>query len=601
METRRLLSHRLHAIEEVNSFEELSVSSREDPPPFPRPTPPSILSIDHNPPLHEPLLDNEILATQRPATVVTPTHHYEATPTEPYPSAADSMHRPRNNVNGRNPHAAGVAGPAVVEYEDDNNEEGNPDRENLFNYDDEEEVVEREPEQELTWRLDPVVSLSDWTIRVFNRETRQPESYFVHKNVLAVGPRKSEFFVRYFLSHDNLNSNQTSSDIWLESVASEVMPQFLDYIYSTSGELEIDTESAVGLRHLAQYFGNRVMHQKVMKFITDDLTMDNVLTYYQHSVPLDDEKVSTMASNKCSENILSIDKSNELLMHIDPSFFRRIMSSPTIDSKEKQYHISILLAQYCLLNRAHLDDQDFTRLTSDRYLPLVHYDAALILMEMEADLVVSNEENGVISNLQERCIKDLVDNWPELSLMRRDEVLRVLRKLQSGVVADLLVKALSKAKTMMDRGIAPTTQREKTLQTKTAATKSKGAAAAKKEYEEKMADMEKKHTVEMDKLKDDFEKNLLKLRDVALEKEKTITRLKEELARFERMPNQPGGRIMQSGEAQKPDTLPSMGEYAEDGLVLSKPKGQGKYALFFYKGSATNGAKPPAKGTKPKQ
>lgn len=604
METHRLLSHRLHSIEEVNSFEEqLSVSSREGPSPV-RQTPASILVVD--PDLEESLYDEDnLLATKLPATVVTPTHeyHYEQY-VEPqqyehqqyeqhpppqyeqeqlYQQPEEVMHRPRNNVNGRNPHAGAAAPQGLVAEEAGEMYEATPDREHLFDYDNEEEVVETEPEQELTWRLDPVVSLSDWTIRVFNKETRQPELYYVHKNVLAVGRRKSEYFVRYFLSHDNLNSNQTSSDIWLESVASDVMPNFLDYLYSTAGELEIDTDSAVGLRHLAQYFGNRVLHQKVMKFVTNDLTMDNVLVYYQNSVPLDDEKISELASTKCAENILSIDKTNELLMHVDPSFFRRIMAAPSIDSKEKQYHISLLLAEYCLLNKEHLDDQDFTRLTSDRGLPVVHYNAALTFMEMEADLVVSNEDNGVISTLQERCIRDLAENWPELSIMRQSEVFRVMRKLQSGVVADLLVKSLAKAKTMLDRGVAATTQREKGSQTK----KGKGkveTANLKKEYEEKMAAMEKQHQDELDKLKKDFETNLLKLRDVALDKEKSITGLKEELERFERMPNQPGGRLMQSGSAQKPDTMPSMGEYETDGLVLSKPKGQGKFAVFFYKG-----------------
>ena len=94
--------------------------------------------------------------------------------------------------------------------------------------------------------------------------------------------------------------------------------------------------------------------------------------------------------------------------------------------------------------------------------------------------------------------------------------------------------------------------------------------------------MESKHKKELDRLRAEYEKNLLKLRDVALEKEKIIATLKKEMARFERMPNTPGGRLMQSGDQQKPDAMPSQGGYTTEGLVLSRPKNQGKFAVFFY-------------------
>ena len=168
--------------------------------------------------------------------------------------------------------------------------------------------------------------------------------------------------------------------------------------------------------------------------------------------------------------------------------------------------------------------------------------------------------------------------------------MRVLRKLTSGVVGDLLVKTLTKAKSSLKAaggGDAETEEgEEKTEEGEPSQMKSSKAKLEKlhatKEYEAKLAEMQSKHKRELDKLKGEYEKNLLKLRDVALDKEKTIKALKDEMGKFERMPNSPGGRLMQSGDQQKPDVMPSKGDYTEEGLVLSRPKGAGKFAVFFY-------------------
>jgi hypothetical protein len=252
-----LLSHRLHPIEEADAEEvqEASAASRAE---------------EHK-------STGGVALWQSPASILS----LGVDSNNPLPSSpSPSMYTSQNNYTTppSNNKATSVSiSPAMSD-------------DGLFNYDDE-ELVEEQEEPELTWRLDPSISLSDWIIKVFNKETRQPEPYYVHKNVLAVGPRKSEYFVRYFLSHENMNGRAQSTDVWLERVAAEVIPNFLDYIYSVDSSLEISTASAVGLRHVAQFFGNRVLHQKVMHFIKADLTMENVGVYYQDSVVVDDAKV----------------------------------------------------------------------------------------------------------------------------------------------------------------------------------------------------------------------------------------------------------------------------------------------------------------------
>jgi hypothetical protein len=331
----------------------------------------------------------------------------------------------------------------------------------MFNYDDDFSpeagaAPVSTPEDELTWRLDPVTSLSDWTITVNNRETREFKTYHVHRNVLAVGKRKSEYFVRYFQSHDRLASSKSGTEIYLEKVAAKVMPELLDYMYSTDDKLNITTATAIGLRHLAQFFGIRPLHLKVMEFILADLSMDNVDIYYRDSVSVDDDKVAEMAAKQCAKNILQIQANrngSSLLNNVDAHFFRRIMSSPEIDSKEKHYHISALLAEFVMSNKQHLDEQDFVRLTDEQYLKYIEHQAALTLLEVEADLglaVVDEQAPLLTTALQKRCVRDLTLNWQALSKMKQENVLRVFRKLPSTVVSELLVKSLSQARKTME-------------------------------------------------------------------------------------------------------------------------------------------------------
>lgn len=464
----------------------------------------------------------------------------------------------------------------------------------LFNYDEDfdEEQVETEPEQ-LTWRLDPQISLSDWTIKVITRETRQAEYYHVHKNILAVGPRRGEYFVRNFRNSARMNKDTGSStEVHLMSVAAKCIPQLLDYMYSNEGHLYITTELATGLRHLAQFFGIRPLHKKVMDFIVEDLSMKNVVQYYRDAVVLDDDNILDRAAEHCADNIMEIEKANSLLLtSIDPAFFRRLMMSDKIDSKEKHYHISLLLAEYCMLNKQILDDQDFVRLSDARCLPVVHHEAALTLMETEADLVIATSLEGAfeVSSLQERCISDLTVHWEELSSMSQDRIFRVCRKLSSSVLSDILVKSLIHAKRKVDEIQNDPKITAKQLNASTSSSESNSKeykeklGKLKKDFDAKSAALKKEHQEAMENMKKEYETNLLKLRDLCIEKDKHISNYWEEIKRFERLPNQPEGKVIQSGIMQKPTKMPEIGNHSPEGFLLVNKKNGPRYPIFYYK------------------
>jgi len=220
--------------------------------------------------------------------------------------------------------------------------------EKMYDYDDDHTTATdellRSEEQGLTWRLDPKESLSDWTIKVVNKETNEVESYHVHKNILAVGPYKSEYFSQLFTNNDSDSKHKASSSsnsfrsnfkgaaskadtmsnvtvATIPGVATKAIPIFLDFVYSREHALKISTRSATSLRYISKYFGVRMLHKRVMKFIRSDIILPNIEVYYKDCESLHDEKVSTMVALQCSKQIMKIFPSNPLLKIFKPAFF----------------------------------------------------------------------------------------------------------------------------------------------------------------------------------------------------------------------------------------------------------------------------------------
>jgi hypothetical protein len=91
----------------------------------------------------------------------------------------------------------------------------------------------------LSWRQDPSESFSDWTIEVVCTEEGRRNLYHVHRRVLAVGPKKSDYFANIFKSNGNANRNK----LQLNKQQAAVFPMVLDYIYNES-VLDWDSEKA---------------------------------------------------------------------------------------------------------------------------------------------------------------------------------------------------------------------------------------------------------------------------------------------------------------------------------------------------------------------
>jgi BTB/POZ domain len=254
------------------------------------------------------------------------------------------------------------------------------------------EQSNEEDEDELSWRMNPNKSMSDWTIEiqtvvsddhhVAKNPTTTTTVYHVHKSVLAVGPRRSQYFVKLFraTTADTTSSNTnttvaatTTTRIEMEELTAMAFPIVLDYMYGTSSSttstksdgvqhqswetIPIATHNATALHVLAQQLDMKQLRTIVRTFWMQDLSMDTIAIYYQHasSLPmyqkyqnsiqnkssaqyavrrvigggLDDPLIIRALEMYCAQHLFDVDSGNctiaDILDLIDPQFLYNVI------------------------------------------------------------------------------------------------------------------------------------------------------------------------------------------------------------------------------------------------------------------------------------
>ena len=91
----------------------------------------------------------------------------------------------------------------------------------------------------LSWRQNPSESFSDWTIEILEEGLCKSVTYNVHRRVLAVGPKKSDYFANIFKTNGSANMTQ----LRLSKIQASVFPLALDYIYADI-DFDLDAEKA---------------------------------------------------------------------------------------------------------------------------------------------------------------------------------------------------------------------------------------------------------------------------------------------------------------------------------------------------------------------
>ena len=373
------------------------------------------------------------------------------------------------------------------------------DGDHYFNLDedDEWEYDDEDKEEPLTWSEgDEPSNFCDWTIKVQrieqdgdtalksqgkhnikqggkrgkeNNSNKNEElcfksnikCYHVHKAILSVGPRRSDYFATLFKQSHLSEFATSTSHIPLQASAADSFPALLDYIY-TENMIKFSTKNATAIRHLAHYFGMRPLWKQTSAFIRGDFSLDTAATYLSEAIIYHDEKLELASIAILAENIEEINR--RTLTKLSPSSFERIFASPRLKCRSRK--LSDIVLKYCQTQGGSVDMSLLMKCTRSEVMPSVSRKAALPLLKVA---VAGEEKAGVdMSNthnvLRARCVETCVEEWKEtlakplLALECRDKnISRILgasslehRDLPLAIQVELLEKALCAAKIELD-------------------------------------------------------------------------------------------------------------------------------------------------------
>lgn len=287
-------------------------------------------------------------------------------------------------------------------------------------YDSDEEPPTETIQDRLLWRQDRYESKSDWTIQIIVKHSKTEtqneddgirdevddanaveeddsvaattiQTYHVHVRDLTAGPRRSEYFVQMLRDGGRFAESQSkTSRIELHAVAAEAFPMLLDFVYSSERDdpVPFTTDNATALYSLANYFGIRRLQYLAKQFWKTDIkkSVDAGETYYVYATKLQEDKVLQAATRACKDNILKLTTSSRLLHvdHVDFWFDIAVdFDDGSLIAMRPQYslHLSKLMGHFFQNNQ--VQKQVFLALTSYAFLPHIHKDAAIPLLDAE--------------------------------------------------------------------------------------------------------------------------------------------------------------------------------------------------------------------------
>ncbi|KAG7355142.1 hypothetical protein IV203_004498 [Nitzschia inconspicua] len=297
-------------------------------------------------------------------------------------------------------------------------------------------------EEVTSWREDPEVSESDWTMIIESVPSGDINKYHVHKTVAR------DFFVSLFeFTEKEETLEKENSTIKVHEDAACLIPEMLDYMYSLDDELTITSDTAAALSHLSQFFGIKQLAKHVLIFMRDDICVENMNVYLNTAMAFDDLQTLKLCADRCAETIEEILPSSPLLPNMDPSFMLDIVSSRNLRRKKNSRHLSKLVAVYCINNRGVLDGNVFEELTGEEYLPIVDEEAALPLLMLESRMVEDSADDlSPLTSLQKRCVRALLPiingTSANMTNSERRSRQKALDRVPKKVLVDLLSRSL---------------------------------------------------------------------------------------------------------------------------------------------------------------
>ena len=267
-----------------------------------------------------------------------------------------------------------------IEEDEDEDEDGEED-------DDDGELSEG-ARGELAWRLDQAESYADWTIEVSIEGRRGggrgggKKEYHVHRERLATGVRKCDYFAALFSSTQFKESGDRVSRIKLPNDAADAFPAFLDFLYVPlyNGEDVVNADNMRALRYLANYFLTPKLNEAVNDFIETDMRKDMAkleahLSEFGSDGSEEARAILGAGCAICAEKINKIPTDSALLFGMSPAFFLQVFTLLRAkgDLKESldavQAHSCKVAVSYIRKHKDSLDEAYFSALTRLLHLP----------------------------------------------------------------------------------------------------------------------------------------------------------------------------------------------------------------------------------------
>jgi hypothetical protein len=337
----------------------------------------------------------------------------------------------------------------------------------------------------LSWKSDPSSSFSDWTIEVVLVDEKiDAESsmfYHCHSNVLAWGPRKSEYFVTLFQDRMKQVPPSTLSKIELPMTEAMVFPMLLDFMYCETS-LALSADRACALYVLADRMEVTMLMTAIQFFVEKSLNFEQSIEFLSFARRRDDrdkvEKLVLFANSKLCGYLVKHPKdaakiSPDLLAHI---LNRRAQCIKVLKGEDPRKYsgnwelqrsrlLSVVVSE-CCYDAIHSDSsnhtlsrQTFQRLINPKHLPAMDSEAALKMLQVDA-AVTTQEEKGSAdddtdqvdamaamiskqkrksSSLEDRCLQALVVDWRTIFKRNKRKITETLSQLNPKVLAEMLV------------------------------------------------------------------------------------------------------------------------------------------------------------------
>jgi hypothetical protein len=308
--------------------------------------------------------------------------------------------------------------------------------------------------QGLSWRQSPAVSFSDWTIEVARKCSGSKDTYHVHRRVLAVGPRRSEYFARIFQSSTQLKLSSNKSRLVLPEAEADIFDMVLDYMYSDTNEPKLATETAFAVYSIAESLEMQNLVQSVTEFHRKKITKTNLVDFMARSKNYKDTTLFDAAVEKCAEEIRSLDQ--EFAGQIEPQHLLKVLLKcktlpGSYECGSSSRMMSKLVAECLVAKFPNFTPEVFSHLTDREHLPYIDPKAAVKILSVEGKLLTKKGSVHKGSKcLHDRCIISITKNWSDLrEQMERDRSLaECLTHIPSTVLAEVLMTRTTAAPTL---------------------------------------------------------------------------------------------------------------------------------------------------------